>query len=324
MQFKKEKAFLLITPEDEEDLFNLAKIIEKGDVIEGKDSRKVKIGNEVVKKNYFISLKVEEVKLGNPLRVKGIILNEHEDFPKGAYHSFTITPFKTIKLVKKHYPSYIFDLLEKKRKQPVKVLLIDDEKAEFYEIMDKSVKLLNSLKYKEKDNEERALFNYKKVIKEIKEKNWENFIIGGPGVFKEELLKELKKEGFEGKVYLANVSHLGKAGIKELLKREELKTLLKDFKIKEEEELINKFMEELKKEGNVAYGKEGIKKAIEYGAIELLVLEDDLVFKNKNEEIEEIIKRVEEMNGKIKLIETEEKKRLKGFGGMVAFLRFKI
>ena len=79
MQVKKEQNYLLITPEDEEDLFNLAQIIDKGDVIEGKDLRKVKIGDDIIKKNYFISLKVEEVKLGNPLRVKGIILNEHEE-----------------------------------------------------------------------------------------------------------------------------------------------------------------------------------------------------------------------------------------------------
>ncbi len=324
MQFKKEKNYLIITPEDEEDLFNLAQIINKGDIIEGKDVRKVKIGNDTIKKSYYISLKVEEVKLGNPLRIKGVILNEHEDFPKGAHHSFTITPFKTIKLIKEIYPSYIFDLLTTKRKEAIKVVLIDDEKAEFYEIRDKNIKLIDSIKYKEKENNEKAFFNYKKVISELEKKNWEKFIIGGPGLFKEELLKELKKEDPNKEIYLANISHLGLSGVKELLKRDELKSLLKDLKIKEEEELLNKFMEELKKEGAVVYGKENIKKALEYGAIDLLVINSDLVFKDKNQEILEIIKKVEEMKGRIKLIETEEKRKLKSFGDLIAFLRFKI
>jgi protein pelota len=324
MQFKKEKNYLLITPEDEEDLFNLAQIIDKGDIIEGKDIRKVKIGNDVLKKNYFISLEVEEVKLGNPLRVKGIILNEHEDFPKGVHHSFTIIPFKTIKLIKDFYPSYIFDLLTTKRKEAIKVILIDDEKVEFYEIRDKNVKLVGSLRYREKEDSEKAFFNYKKIISELKKKGWNNFIIGGPGLFKEELLKELKKEAFVNSIYLANVSHLGLTGIKELLKRDELKSLLKDFRVKEEEELINKFMEELKKEGNVVYGRKNIKEALDYGAVELLIVNSDLIFKNKDQEVLDMIKKVEEMNGKVKLIETEEKKKLKSFGDLIAFLRFKI
>ena len=172
MQVKKEKNYLLITPEDEEDLFNLAQIIDKGDVIEGKDLRKVKIGDDIIKKNYFISLKVEEVKLGNPLRVKGIILNEHEDFPKGVHHSFTITPFKTIKLIKEFYPSYIFDILGTKRKETIKAILIDDEKVELYEIRDKNIKLFSSIRYREKEDNEKAFFNYKKIINELKKINW--------------------------------------------------------------------------------------------------------------------------------------------------------
>ncbi len=326
MQFKIEKNSVILTPEDEEDLFNLNKVIKKGDIIEGKDIRKVKIGDDFVKKPFFIKLKVEEVKKGNPLRVKGIVLNEHEEFPKGVYHSFTITPFKTIKLTKNFLSTYIFDILKQKKKEPVKAILIDDEKAEFYEIRDTKVDLIKKINYKEKEELNKSNFNYKKIISEINKLGWDNFIIGGPGIFKEKLQEELNKENKKIKFYLANVSHLGKMGIKELMKRKEINTLLKDFKIKEEKELIDRFMEELKKDGKICYGLNKVKEAAEYGAIELLVVDSDKVFnvESNEEEIENILKKVEENKGKVKIIETEEKKRLIGFGGIVAFLRFKI
>jgi len=325
MKYKKEKDCLIITPENEEDLFLIGQIIEKGDIIEGKDVRKVKIGEDVIKKNYYLIIKVEEVKIENPLRIKGIVLNEHEDFPKGVYHSFTITPFKTFKLKKKFFPFYIYEILNKPIKDPINVLLIDDEKAEFYELRENNFKLLKVIKYKKKEELEKGFFDYSLIIKEIKDRKWKNFIIGGPGLFKEELLKELKNKKIPiEKVYLANISYIGTNGIKELLKRNELKTLLKDFKIKEEQELIEKFFEKLKKEENVIYGLEDIKKGLEYGAIELILVDSDLIFKEKNKEVLDIIKKVEEMKGKVKLIQTEEKKKLKSFGKIVAFLRFPI
>jgi len=317
VKWKIEKNTLTLTPEDEEDLFKLSQIIEKGDILEGKDVRKVKISNDIMKKPFYIVMEVENVEEGNPLRVKGIVLNEHEEFPKGVHHSFTINVGKEVKLTKKVIPSFIKDLLEEKKKEPIKVILLDDEFAEFYEIHNKSVKELKKVKYRK--SEEEVSRDYELLKKEIEKMKWDNFIIAGPGVFKEELAKILDKN-----YYIVSTSFIGRQGIKELFKRKELEKLFKDLKAKKEKEVIDKFLVELKKDGNVAYGKELFELA-EMGAIEELYINSDLVLKNKGnkEEILSLIKKVEENKGKVHLIETDEKKQLKGFGDMFAFLRFK-
>ncbi|MEO2154320.1 MAG: hypothetical protein ABGW69_00760 [Nanoarchaeota archaeon] len=319
MKYKIEKNTLTLIPEDEEDLFKLTQIIEKDDVIEGKDLRKVKISNDIVKKPFYIVMKVEEIVEGKPLRVKGIVLNEHKEFPKGSYHSFTIDIGKEFKLTKKTIPSFIKELLEEKKKEPIKAILLDDEKAEFFIIKDKTIDKIKEIKYKGNEGER----NYELLKKEIEKENWNNFVIAGPGVFKEEIAKLLKGKNF----IIASTSTIGFNGIKELLKRKELDKLFKDLKTKKEEEIIDNFLVELKKEGNVSYGKELFELA-EIGAIKELFINSDLIFKNKNKEEKEkiidLIKKVEKSNGKVHLIETDAKKKLKGFGDMIGFLRFKI
>jgi mRNA surveillance protein pelota len=319
VKYKIEKNTLILMPEDEEDLFKLTQIIEKDDIIEGKDLRKVKISNDVVKKPFYIVMKVEEIVEGKPLRVKGIVLNEHEEFPKGSYHSFTIDVGKEFKLTKKAIPSFIKEILEEKKKEPIKAILLDDEKAEFFVIKDKTIDKIKEIKYKDNEGER----SYELLKKEIEKENWDNFVIAGPGVFKEELAKLLKDKNF----IIASTSTIGFNGIKELLKRKELDKLFKDLKTKKEEEIIDNFLVELKKEGNVSYGKELFELA-EIGAIKELFINSDLIFKNNNKEEKEkiinLINKVEESNGKVHLIETDTKKKLKGFGNMIAFLRFKI
>jgi len=308
-------------PEDEEDLLIISQIVEKGDIIKGRDLRKIKISNDTIKKPFYLELEVEEVIEGNPLRIKGKILNEHEEIPKGSYHSFTINIGKEFILKKKNLDERILNMLKNKKKKKIKVILMDDERAEFFEIGDKSIEKIKEIKYKT-GNEENPR-DYHKVKKEIDKIGWNDFILAGPGLFKEELAKYLKDKNF----YLVNVHYTGKEGIKELLKRKELNNIIKDLKLKEEREIFNEFLLKLKKGEKVSYGKKLFELA-EVGAIEKLFINSDLLFKEKDKEkkekIKNLIKEVEKNKGKVHLIESEIKKELKGFGDMFAFLRFEI
>jgi protein pelota len=312
---------LKLKPEDEEDLFILSQIIEEGDVIKGKDLRKIKISNDVVKKPFYLELEVEEVVEGVPLRVKGKILNEYEEIPKGSHHSFTIDIGKEFILKKKELNNKILDLIKNKKKKSIKAILIDDEKAEFFELKDKSIEKLKEINYK--TGNEESPRDYNKIKKTIEELKWDNFIIAGPGIFKEELAKLLENKKF----YIVDVHYLGNEGIKELLKRSELKKIFEDLKLKEEREIFNDFLVKLKKGEKVSYGKK-IFELAELGAIEKLYINADLLFKEKDPEkkelIKNLIKKVEENRGEVHLIESDVKKELKGFGNMFAFLRFDV
>ena len=84
------------------------------------------------------------------------------------------------------------------------------------------------------------------------------------------------------------------------------------------------------KEGKATYGQKEVKKAVEQGAVEILMLTDNFITKKREEntfsKVEEIMKNTEKISGKVKIISSEHEggQKLDGLGGMAAILRYKI
>jgi protein pelota len=82
-----------------------------------------------------------------------------------------------------------------------------------------------------------------------------------------------------------------------------------------------------KNTGTVAYGDEHIKKAIQYGAVEtLLILDRELRMrdKEKRKKLDKMLQQAENTGGKVIVLsdQHESGKELASFGGKVALLRF--
>jgi stalled ribosome rescue protein Dom34 len=91
----------------------------------------------------------------------------------------------------------------------------------------------------------------------------------------------------------------------------------------EEKKIMQKFFETLGKEiDKVAYGMVEVKKALEFGAVDILLVSEDL----DEDVIEELEKKCEEYGTKLQLIsnETREGKQLIDLGGVAALLRYAI
>ena len=82
-------------------------------------------------------------------------------------------------------------------------------------------------------------------------------------------------------------------------------------------------MEEIAKNGLAAYGIDEVKKALNYSAIEILLVTDEMLRKRH---IEEIMNLTESIGGKVMVISTSHDagKQLKALGGIAALLRFPI
>ncbi len=86
---------------------------------------------------------------------------------------------------------------------------------------------------------------------------------------------------------------------------------------------MNKFLSMLSKEPKkVTYGKQEVLKALEMGAIEVLLLSEEI----PDEEIEELEEKSHGVGTEIKVIssDTNEGKQLTGIGNMAAILRYSI
>ena len=95
----------------------------------------------------------------------------------------------------------------------------------------------------------------------------------------------------------------------------------------EEAEYIDILLERIAKNDKVAYGLEEVRRAYDYGAIEVLLIADEFLREQREKwDIDEFMRNVEAMKGKVVIMSTEFEpgQRLMSLGGIAALLRFSI
>ncbi len=146
-------------------------------------------------------------------------------------------------------------------------------------------------------------------------------IVGGPGPTKYEwvdrnfLTNELKKKI----IGIKDCSYTGEFGLQELLEKSE--DLLANEGVMEEKKVMQKFFEYLAtKPGMVAYGYNEVKKNLEMGSVEK-VLVSDAAEEPVYEELEEL---AEKMGSELMVISTETREgvQLRDIGKIAAILRY--
>ena len=189
-------------------------------------------------------------------------------------------------------------------------------------------------------------------------------VIGGPGFVKDKLVEDdyLHKELQERVIATESIGHSGEGALKELVQKAE--ESIDDSEAVREKKMVNEFFDHLKSEdGKSEYGVEQVKQALDMGAVETLLVSEDLemyeakyecpqghektVYEREahiddsiecdecNEEIhlEEMSHvidafgdKAEEMSSELEIISTnhEEGQRLMNMSGIAAILRYRI
>jgi len=332
-----------------DDLWYLSQIIEPGDIVKGKTIRKIKIGEEeqraknVTKKAVFVSIKVEKSefhKYSDILRVSGTIIEGPEIVQKGSYHTFNIEENTIITIIKEHWLKFQLDKLKEAKEQRVEDILVcvfDREEADFALLKKQGYKLLAHFKGDVNKKFEAAKVKntfYSDIVKKIEEydKRYKirHILLASPAFWKEDLFKIIKNDELKQKIVLATCSNTGKSGINEVLKRAEIRNILKKERVAKELNLVDSLLEEISKDNLAAYGIKEVKEAVNSGAVAMLLITDSLIQKTRQEdkykEIEELMRLVEQMKGEIFIIsaDNEAGKKLNGLGGIGAILRFKL
>ena len=169
---------------------------------------------------------------------------------------------------------------------------------------------------------------YKRIAEEMKKIFFEmpklkGILVGGPIPTKDEFINEeylvtKLREKIIGRI---DIGGSDESGLKELV--EKSRDILANQEIIYEKKLLEKFFETMKKEsGKAIYHEEEIKKALEYGAVEILLLSKEFD-KNRAKELK---KSAENIDSVVEIIstETEEGVQFKNLSGVGAILRFKI
>jgi len=169
---------------------------------------------------------------------------------------------------------------------------------------------------------------YKRIAEEMKKiffnmSKLKGILVGGPIPTKDEFLDNeylvtKLKEKVIGRI---DIGGSDESGLKELVKKSQ--DILADQEIIKEKKILDKFFETLgEKPDMAAYKEKEIRKALGYGAVEMLILSKN-IDKKLSKELSKLAKNISS-SIEIVSIDTEEGEQFNNLGGIGAILRFKV
>ncbi len=330
-----------------EDLWHLAHLIDPGDMLRAKTHRKMKIGDEQVKKTLSLTIEAETVELsdaGQALRINGRVKEAPEDVPLNSYHALSLEKGTEFQLQKVQWLEYQKKKLEEaaRKKYLYLLCLLDREEALFALTRQQGYKILVKLQgeaQKKRLKAEKAKAAAAKdfqaeIIKALDVYAGryapERIILASPAFFKEELYAKLPQE-IKRQAVQATCSDVSERALDEVLRQPELKEVLQASRFREEQLAVDELLLEIRKDSGLAvYGWEEVQKAAEHGAVQSLLLTDTFIKKRRLENafaaVDDSMKKAEQMQGAIHIISSthEGGRKLDGLGGIAAVLRYKL
>lgn len=332
-------------PEVLDDLWHLEQVIEPGDFVSGSSDRKIKGKDEQQKSErikLFLKIEAETIEFhpfSGVLRVNGIILEgkPEELIQLKAHHALEIQLGETVKIEKKGWKQQQIERLKKAveatGRETVLLCVLDDESASFAFLKEFDLEprgVINAPRSgKQMEEEKSGEFKYlDAVVAKIRELKPGKAVIAGPGFTKENLQKRIQSSNQKigMPLFFESTNSTGITGLNELVKSGALEKIMQETQLAKDSKLMEQFLIELGKEsGLTAYGKQEVLEAIEASAVKDLLVLDSLL-RNQSKETELLLQKAESHKATVHIFnrQTEPGKKLEGFGGIVAILKFKL
>ncbi len=178
----------------------------------------------------------------------------------------------------------------------------------------------------ERIREGAALEFFRRLAEHAKEeffgnKNLKGIIVGGPGPTKYDFIEQLPTELRNKILAVKDLSYTDEFGLQELLDKSN--DVLAAEEVIAEKKLLARFFELLSTRPNmVSYGEAEVRRVIELGAVDILLLSEDIDDK-KLEELEGVAK---QFGTKVEIISTETREgvQLRDIGKVAAILRYEV
>ena len=339
------------------DLWHLYNTVGPTDIVVSRTTRRVRVGDEdgrkqdSVRKPMVLKLLVDDVAFhtfSNRVRIKGKILEGPGDLVSiGSYHTINIEPGDTLTIIKEHWPNYILDRLKEATKaqlNPVSlVVTIEDGDAELFLVADFGIKeaVHVSASISRKRGDQKTHDSTMKdffvdvalaVRSQLEQAEIGLIVIAGPGFVKDHFREHLTKAGIKNlpPVVVESTNSIGVPGAKEILFRGVIGKAASTLKVETETKLIEDLIEHISKDDGLgAYGDAEVKKAVEFGAVEDLLITDKKLREGTEQvrrQMDNLIRNTEKTRGAFHIVSTEHPtgEQLHRLGGLAAILRFRI
>ncbi|MGZ7109456.1 MAG: mRNA surveillance protein pelota, partial [Methanobacterium sp.] len=273
------------------------------------------------------------------LRATGIIEKGPEDLvPLGTHHTIELKLKNPVKITKEKWSRWAIKRLktavESSKKPSAIIVAIEDDVADLGIIKQYGIDYygpiiggISGKRVIQKDRGKNIINFYNEVAKTLQNfKDIQGIVIAGPGFTKGDFYDFLSEKYRD----LAKISAVentgtgGRVGIQEVLKKGTIEEMAAEGRIAQEMRLMNKVLEEIGKSSDkVVYGKAEVENASNAGAVENLLVLDNMV---RRDEIEKIMNLVENTGGKVMIVSSEHEggKQLGALGGIAGLLRYSI
>jgi protein pelota len=327
------KGAIKIGIDNELDLWHLTHVVKKGDIIEAKTYRVVEFGKEQEKKPVFMSLQTESIEFSpyvSRLRISGIIKggSPAEFIQLGRHHSIDVAESDVITIIKGKWMNYelerIDEAVKESKKERVYIILIDERKALAavaypygFEVKANFENRASKRMGEKEISKEKKDF-YKGILAVMPKSAY--IIVAGPGFEKDYFSDYLKANGYNP--VKKSASYVEASSLREIV--EDSENLIIEQRLKQEAEVYEELAKHIfKGDGYGAYGKQEVNGALEQGAVDTLAVSDDLL---TDLEIEAMMKKADEEGSRIFIFssKTEWGDKVKGLGGIIAKLRYRI
>lgn len=342
--FKKGIIKLKVT--DPEDLWYLTHLIDPGDLIIGKTSRKIKLGEgenaKTIKKTFMVTIEAETIQLdekGASVRINGKIKEGPDEIPQGVYQAVELQEGEEFNLQKVQWLAYQKQKLQEatEKKYSYLLCLFDREEALFALTKKKGFQVLVQLRgeaQKKRTIIELKKDFYEEIIKALETYNVrytpEAIVLSSPAFYKEDLLKKITAPELKKKIVLVTCSDISERSLDEVIKSPELEKTMQTSRTRQEQVLVDELLQEISKNNLAVYGWKETKTSSEAGAVRILIVTDALIHKKKlagdYQELDAIMRHIDALQGEIHILSSEQEtgKRIDGLGGIAALLRYKM
>ncbi len=341
------RGIIELFPETLDDLWHLSHLIEPGDLVSSKTTRRIQdtTGERLrsdrgIKKTFFMGIRVESInfhKYTGKLRAKGIIETGPEDLVSfGSHHTIDLKLNNSVRIEKERWSKWhlkrIKEAIDASKIPRALVVVIEDDVADMGILRQYGVEYYGPIiggvsgKRIVQKNRQQIINNfYDGIARTINNfEGIEGIVIAGPGFGKNDFFQFINDKYPD----LANISRLentgagGRTGIHEVLQKGILEEMATEGRIAHEIRMMARVLEEIGKTSNmVVYGKKEVKSAAEAGAIENLLIIDELL---RERDVEKMMDMTENLGGKVMVLSSEHDggKQLNALGGLAALLRY--
>ncbi len=322
-------------PESLDDLWHLSHLVGPGDLVFATTLRTAEVPQDKArpekaeKRPVRLGIRVGKVEFhrtSNRLRIFGVI---EQGVDAGSHHTLNVEPGYEISVIRRWRPADLERIARAVRASfadAVHILTIEEGDAELFRMRQfgpEGVITVTSGSGKESGKSSRTEF-FERVASHLASITGP-LVIAGPGFIKDDFVSFLKSSGtgILDKAIIVETRRTGTGAVQEVIGLGTLDRIQEDLQLGHEVRLMNELLERIARELPVAYGRAEVRRAIDYGACERLLVADSLIH---DEAILHLMDRADLSNARIVVFSSafDPGRQLEGLGGIAALLRFRI